>query len=155
MAELVAKNPLKCKEFQPVCWIARLGIVERLAGKCDGSCNIITIKQLRQHSPEAIGGGINRQQEWLSEVGMSKSGVIYACFSFLKASLHAGVQSAEERFLDIGRPLSPLSHHGLFTLDVNANKGLLIPLKELLIKTHHPNEGSGLGGRWNVSALHH
>lgn len=76
MAELVAHSPLKCEEFEPVCWVARLGIIQRLTGKCDGPCNIITISQLRKHSPEAIGGGINRQEERLNEVGVSESDIV-------------------------------------------------------------------------------
>lgn len=75
VTEFVAHSPLKCEEFQPVCWIARLGIIQRLAGKCNGPSNTITIRQLRQHSPEAVGRGIHRQEKRPTEVGVSKSDI--------------------------------------------------------------------------------
>lgn len=80
-----------------------------------------------------------------------------ACFSFLKASLQSGVQSAEESFLAIGEFLPPSAQCGPFTPDVCTNRlaDAGVPLKELRLKANNTKKGSDLGKRGYVGPLLH
>ena len=47
VAEFVTDSPFERQKLQPMCWVARLGIVERFAGECNRTCYIIPLSQLR------------------------------------------------------------------------------------------------------------